>query len=103
MALGTFWLKEKILHSTVMLAGRDSAAESGVLNMFYNSISEIPVVKEICPGGAPFADFLVREERPALFSVLWPIISLDDYAQFGSPDVFLAAAFFTALGIERNA
>jgi len=65
-------------------------------------MSKTPAVRELSPDGDAFSDFLVREERPALFSVLWPIIPVTVFQAFDSPEVYLAAAFFTAIGVERN-
>jgi hypothetical protein len=103
MALGTIWLGDKVLVSTVMLAGRNPAAEMRILEMFYDSVSRTPVVTELSADPSPFADFLVREERPACFGVLWPIITHAAYQPFAWADIYLAAAFFQAIGIERNA
>jgi hypothetical protein len=100
MALGTLWLNDQILHSTAMFAGRTESAESSVLNVFHSSIAGTRIVREL--GGHDFAEFFVREERPVLFGVMWPIIPLESYEPFASADIYLAAAFFRVIGVERD-
>lgn len=98
MAIGTLWLADQILHSSTMLAGRTPAAEDDVLNMFHASIAGSSLVKDL--GGYDFAEFLIREERPVMFSIMWPIIPFDRYEPFASADIYLAAAFFRAIGVQ---
>jgi hypothetical protein len=103
MALGTFWVGENVLFSTVMLAGRTPAPEAEVLDMFYQSVSRAGVVAELASDETPFATFYVKEERPASFGVLWPVLPREQLASFAGCDIYLAAAFFTVIGVERAA
>jgi hypothetical protein len=101
-ALTTFWAEGKIAASGVLVAGRTPATESEVLGMFHDSIARTRMAME---SGVedPFVEFLIEERRPASFQVVWPIVPPEDYARWEDIGAHAAAAFFTMIGVERDA
>lgn len=102
MALVTLWLDGKVVASGVLVAGRTPAAESEVLGMFHDSIARTRMAME---SGVedPFVEFHVEERRPASFQVVWPVVPAEEYARYEDVGAHAAAAFFTMIGVERDA
>jgi hypothetical protein len=103
VALASLSVEGALITSSLILAGRSPVEESQILDMFYTSASAMAEEKGLSEDGLAFVDFLTREERPALFSVVWPTLEPSVIERFANADVYLASAFFSILAVERNA
>jgi hypothetical protein len=103
MGLATVWRGEHVASAAILLAGTDVGAEAGLLDIFYDSNARMYAKVMLGASEAPYAEFHIEERRPAVFQVIWPMIPEAEYGRVEAVAGHFGAAFFQALGVERDA
>lgn len=106
MGLLTVWRAGVVASSVILLAGTDPAAEAALLAAFHESNAKMYaklLAGQTTTDDAPYVDFYVEDRRPAVFQVMWPGVDLADHGRVEPLAAYFGAAFFEALGVERDA
>src|SRR5262245_29374908 len=72
--LATTSFQDRPLLSSVLVSGRQEAADAELLAMFVQSVGRTAIVQQMRASASPFQDLLTTKARPLVASVLWPII-----------------------------
>jgi hypothetical protein len=103
LGLVTIWKGPLVASSAIVLAGTDLPAEAELLDSLLQSIWRSRAAAAAGLSEESFVEFYIEERRPAVFHVIWPTADEAEADRLAEIVRYVAAAFFQALGLQRDA